>query len=118
MSFAVPPTAAAGTAHANVSATAASIPAPAANARVLQRSTPRTPAGPHKPVTAFTTGEEKDLTIATLALQDGSYYQGISFGSEKQSISGECVFQTGESIRTPKKNFFFNYTSKHNPHSL
>jgi carbamoyl-phosphate synthase/aspartate carbamoyltransferase len=97
MSFAVPPTEAAGTAHANVSA-AASIPAPAANARVLQRSTPKTPAGPHKPVTAFT-GEETDLSIATLALQDGSYYQGISFGSEKRSISGECVFQTGESKR-------------------
>lgn len=109
MSFAVPPTEAAGTAHATTNT--ASIPAPAANARVLQRSTPKTPAGPHKPVTAFTTGEEKDLTIATLALQDGSYYQGISFGSEKQSISGECVFQTGESkisfSELAKKKFFF-----------
>ncbi|KAI8580347.1 hypothetical protein K450DRAFT_238087 [Umbelopsis ramanniana AG] len=92
MSFAVPPTEAAGTAHATAAAN--SIPAPAANSRVLQRNTPKTPAGPHKPVTAFT-GEEKDLTIATLALQDGSYYQGISFGSEKKSISGEMVFQTG-----------------------
>jgi carbamoyl-phosphate synthase / aspartate carbamoyltransferase len=106
MSFAVPPTDAAGTAHATAAA-ANSIPAPAANSRVLQRSTPKTPAGPHKPVTAFT-GEEKDLTIATLALQDGSYYQGISFGSEKKSISGEMVFQTGESKNSDtKKKFFF-----------
>jgi carbamoyl-phosphate synthase/aspartate carbamoyltransferase len=105
MSFAVPPTEAAGTAHATASAL--NIPAPAANSRVLQRITPKTPAGPHKPVTAFT-GEEKDLTIATLALQDGSYYQGISFGSEKQSISGEMVFQTGESKNSDtQKNFFY-----------
>lgn len=31
---------------------------------------------------------------ATLALQDGSSYEGFGFGSD-QPISGECVFQTG-----------------------
>ena len=35
------------------------------------------------------------ISYATLALQDGSAYQGISFGAEK-SVAGECVFQTGE----------------------
>lgn len=30
----------------------------------------------------------------TLELQDGSAYQGFSFGAEK-SVSGELVFQTG-----------------------
>lgn len=33
---------------------------------------------------------------AALVLQDGSVYQGISFGSNKKSISGEIVFQTGK----------------------
>lgn len=32
--------------------------------------------------------------VAKLALQDGSSYDGFSFGSDKP-ISGECVFQTG-----------------------
>ncbi|KAI9298426.1 putative bifunctional pyrimidine biosynthesis protein [Neoconidiobolus thromboides FSU 785] len=30
-----------------------------------------------------------------LELQDGSMYQGISFGAPNKTISGECVFQTG-----------------------
>ena len=30
-----------------------------------------------------------------LELADGTEYQGISFGAEGKSISGECVFQTG-----------------------
>jgi carbamoyl-phosphate synthase/aspartate carbamoyltransferase len=32
-----------------------------------------------------------------LELADGSAHRGISFGAEGKSISGECVFQTGES---------------------
>lgn len=32
--------------------------------------------------------------LMTLELQDGSAYQGFSFGAEK-SVSGELVFQTG-----------------------
>ncbi|TPX36935.1 hypothetical protein SmJEL517_g00916 [Synchytrium microbalum] len=34
-------------------------------------------------------------TVGTLVLNDGSAYQGISFGAESKSIAGECVFQTG-----------------------
>jgi hypothetical protein len=33
--------------------------------------------------------------IGALVLADGTIYQGISFGAE-QSVSGECVFQTGK----------------------
>ena len=29
-----------------------------------------------------------------LELADGTQYQGVSFGAEGKSISGECVFQT------------------------
>ncbi|KAI0243763.1 Carbamoyl-phosphate synthase [Massospora cicadina] len=44
------------------------------------------------PVTSpLLTAEER---FAYLQLQDGSFYQGISFGAAK-TISGECVFQTG-----------------------
>ncbi|KAI1305399.1 Carbamoyl-phosphate synthase, partial [Mortierella claussenii] len=49
---------------------------------------------PHPPVTAPPC-EQADATVATLVLQDGSSYQGISFGAEVKSIAGECVFQTG-----------------------
>lgn len=88
--FPIPSVAAGGTAPAmNMGA---HIPAPAANATPLPALSPRSPSAPHRPVTAY---EDKDVTTAALVLQDGSCYQGISFGSEKQSISGECVFQTG-----------------------
>ena len=36
---------------------------------------------------------------AVLELNDGSAYQGISFGAPGKSVAGECVFQTGESSR-------------------
>ncbi|KAG0290814.1 hypothetical protein BGZ98_003278, partial [Dissophora globulifera] len=49
---------------------------------------------PHPPVTA-PPQEQYDATVATLVLQDGTAYQGISFGGETKSIAGECVFQTG-----------------------
>ncbi|KAI9271510.1 hypothetical protein BDA99DRAFT_556747 [Phascolomyces articulosus] len=87
----VPPVAAAGTVPArNVNTSL--IPAPAANATPLPIS-PRSPSAPHRPVSALE--DPKDVTTATLVLQDGTSFQGISFGSEAASISGECVFQTG-----------------------
>jgi carbamoyl-phosphate synthase/aspartate carbamoyltransferase len=90
--FPIPSVAAAGTAPALN--TGAYIPAPAANATPLPAPSPRrSPSAPHRPVTAY---EDKDVTTAAFVLQDGSCYQGISFGSESKSISGECVFQTGK----------------------
>ncbi|KAF9993935.1 hypothetical protein BGZ80_007976, partial [Entomortierella chlamydospora] len=50
---------------------------------------------PHPPVTAPPCEQAATATVATLVLQDGSSYQGISFGAESKSIAGECVFQTG-----------------------
>ncbi|KAI9321019.1 hypothetical protein BX666DRAFT_2024622 [Dichotomocladium elegans] len=90
--FPVPPMAAAGTAPA-IGIHPSLIPAPAANATPLLPISPRSPTAPHRPVTALE--DAKDTTTATLVLQDGSSFQGFSFGSEKASISGECVFQTG-----------------------
>ncbi|TPX69761.1 hypothetical protein SpCBS45565_g02192 [Spizellomyces sp. 'palustris'] len=51
-------------------------------------------ARPSPPITSPPVGVN-DATIATLLLNDGTAYEGYSFGSEKQSIAGECVFQTG-----------------------
>ncbi|KAI9240929.1 protein pyrABCN [Podila verticillata NRRL 6337] len=50
---------------------------------------------PMPPVTAPPCDQIEASTVATLVLQDGSSFQGISFGAETKSISGECVFQTG-----------------------
>ncbi|KAG0024311.1 hypothetical protein BGZ81_007753 [Podila clonocystis] len=50
---------------------------------------------PLPPVTAPPCDQAEVSTVATLVLQDGSSFQGISFGAETKSISGECVFQTG-----------------------
>lgn len=36
----------------------------------------------------------EEARVGILSLQDGTHFQGISFGAER-SISGECVFQTG-----------------------
>ncbi|KAI8342161.1 hypothetical protein BC941DRAFT_415556 [Chlamydoabsidia padenii] len=76
----------------NQTAMGARLPVPAANATPLTFS-PRSPSAPHRPVTAVE--DPKDVTMATLLLQDGTSFQGVSFGSESASISGECVFQTG-----------------------
>lgn len=46
-----------------------------------------------RPVTAVE--DLKNATLASLVLQDGTTFQGVSFGAEGKSISGECVFQTG-----------------------
>ncbi|KAJ1655146.1 Carbamoyl-phosphate synthase [Dispira simplex] len=43
----------------------------------------------------FTSSSSKGPTSSTLVLQDGSVFQGYSFGSEESSAAGECVFQTG-----------------------
>lgn len=111
--FLIPSVAAAGTAPAIVSTGGARIPIPAANATPLPALSPRSPSAPHRPVTAF---DDKDVTTATLVLKDGSSYQGISFGSEEKSISGECVFQTGNFciifVRSGrKKNICFLFVS-------
>lgn len=89
--FPIPSIDAAGTAPAIT--TGARIPAPAANATPLPFVSPHSPSEPHRPVTAF---DDKDVTTAAFVLQDGTSYQGISFGSQSKSISGECVFQTGK----------------------
>ncbi|KAF9100612.1 hypothetical protein BGX29_006428, partial [Mortierella sp. GBA35] len=49
---------------------------------------------PMPPVSAPPCDQVEPSTVATLVLQDGSSFQGISFGAETKSISGECVFQT------------------------
>jgi len=52
---------------------------------------------PFPPVTARPVGSDGNPVVerlATLELEDGSAYQGYSFGAEK-SVSGELVFQTG-----------------------
>ncbi|KAI9311038.1 hypothetical protein BX666DRAFT_1096272 [Dichotomocladium elegans] len=46
-----------------------------------------------RPVTAVE--DYKNVTTASLVLQDGTTFEGVSFGAEGKSISGECVFQTG-----------------------
>lgn len=109
--FLIPSVAAAGTAPAIVSTGGARIPIPAANATPLPALSPRSPSAPHRPVTAF---DDKDVTTATLVLKDGSSYQGISFGSEEKSISGECVFQTGKFLHYicevgEKKKYLFSF---------
>ncbi|CAH7671111.1 protein pyrABCN [Phakopsora pachyrhizi] len=39
--------------------------------------------------------EQLIKNMMVLELADGTIYQGYSFGAQKKSISGECVFQTG-----------------------
>lgn len=73
----------------------AHITAPAANATPISRS-PRSPTAPHRPAAALE--DPKDVTTAAFVLKDGTSFQGISFGSESKSISGECVFQTGKNL--------------------
>ncbi|KAI7906607.1 uncharacterized protein BX663DRAFT_548768 [Cokeromyces recurvatus] len=70
----------------------AHITAPAANATPISRS-PRSPNAPTRPAAALE--DPKNVTTAAFVLKDGTSFQGISFGSETKSISGECVFQTG-----------------------
>ncbi|KAI8825622.1 uncharacterized protein EV422DRAFT_616705 [Fimicolochytrium jonesii] len=58
------------------------------------------------PPTAAPPPNAKEPVTATLLLNDGTAFQGYSFGAEKQSVAGECVFQTGmvgypESVTDP-----------------
>lgn len=51
---------------------------------------------PAPPVTASSINEDGlEVVDGVLELADGSAYCGISFGAEKKSVAGECVFQTG-----------------------
>lgn len=63
------------------------------------------PALPFPPVSAQILNSTDDDGLISLELQDGSVYQGYSFGAQK-SVAGELVFQTGmvgypESITDP-----------------
>ncbi|KAI9318188.1 hypothetical protein BX666DRAFT_2026596 [Dichotomocladium elegans] len=91
-SIPVPPVTGGSTAP-SASAERSSIRAPEASAIPSQGSLQASTDAPHAPVTAIE--NYKDVTIGTLALQDGTSFQGVSFGAEQGSISGECVFQTG-----------------------
>ena len=57
----------------------------------------------HEPV-CFPSGVDADPTAApsankmVLELVDGTAFQGFSFGAKGKSVSGECVFQTGQSL--------------------
>lgn len=55
---------------------------------------------PHAPVTARALKDDgrpiEDERLVTIELEDGTAYQGYSFGAHK-SVSGELVFQTGKS---------------------
>lgn len=55
-------------------------------------------AAPAPPATASPIGGEPCEDMV-LELADGSSHKGISFGTPGKSISGECVFQTGEQGR-------------------
>jgi carbamoyl-phosphate synthase/aspartate carbamoyltransferase len=63
--------------------------------------TPSTPpskvlqVGPHAPVTAPVSTQDKDSSKMVLEMQDGTLFEGFSFGAD-HSVAGECVFQTGE----------------------
>ncbi|KAG9242295.1 hypothetical protein BJ878DRAFT_555798 [Calycina marina] len=53
-----------------------------------------------------TVAHDTDQQLLTLELEDGTAYQGYSFGAEKKSVAGELVFQTGmvgypESVTDP-----------------
>lgn len=51
--------------------------------------------GPAAPATYPPLAQSQDASMV-LELADGTAYAGTSFGAEGKSISGECVFQTGE----------------------
>ncbi|KAL0073544.1 hypothetical protein J3Q64DRAFT_1878422 [Phycomyces blakesleeanus] len=88
--FPIPSVADAGTAPST--GTNSRIPVPAANSTPLPFSL-RSHSGPQPAATAIE--NPKDVTTAAFILQDGASFQGVSFGAEGKSISGECVFQTG-----------------------
>ncbi|WFD43066.1 Carbamoyl-phosphate synthase [Malassezia psittaci] len=67
--------------------------APSLRSALVDQVPSRAPS-PALPATSNPVGEESGSSMV-LELADGTEYQGISFGAEGKSISGECVFQTG-----------------------
>ena len=67
--------------------------APSLRSALVDQVPSRAPS-PAPPATTVPVGQEPTGTMV-LELSDGTEYQGISFGAEGKSISGECVFQTG-----------------------
>lgn len=51
---------------------------------------------PSAPATSAPLSGNSPSSEMVLELADGSSYRGMGFGAEGKSISGECVFQTGE----------------------
>ncbi len=70
--------------------------APAAHPGITRTQTAAILPAPALPASAPPLGESHEANMV-LELADGSAHSGISFGAEGKSISGECVFQTGES---------------------
>ncbi|WFD18716.1 Carbamoyl-phosphate synthase [Malassezia caprae] len=80
----------------NVNSQAAAAPAaisPSLRSALADQVPSRTPS-PALPATSAPVGTPAAPSMV-LELADGSEYQGLSFGAEGKSISGECVFQTG-----------------------
>lgn len=65
----------------------------------IERMVSRMPS-PAPPASAPPMGKEQSSEMV-LDLADGTSYTGISFGAEGKSVSGECVFQTGENGHFP-----------------
>ena len=64
----------------------------------ITRSQSYAPNGiPAPPIAApqIRASETKDAPDAVLELIDGTAFCGISFGAQRKSVAGECVFQTG-----------------------
>lgn len=63
------------------------------------------------------TGSSTDLfskassSKMVLELADGTAYQGFSFGAQDKSISGECVFQTGQSSYSSSSSIHLSFRS-------
>lgn len=61
---------------------------------------------PHAPVTARALKDDgtpiEDERLVTIELEDGTAYQGYSFGAHK-SVSGELVFQTGRILQLVRR---------------
>ncbi|WFD01455.1 Carbamoyl-phosphate synthase [Malassezia obtusa] len=67
--------------------------APSLRSALVDQVPSRAPS-PALPATSNPVGQDSASPMV-LELSDGTEFQGISFGAEGKSISGECVFQTG-----------------------
>lgn len=86
-----------GTNMTGASAQAQSLPAsisPAQRNALMESAPPSRSPSPAPPVTLAPMGHEGAPRMV-LELADKTEFQGISFGAEGKSVSGECVFQTG-----------------------